>query len=211
MVRSGSSPERVILAELLNHFELFGAGAEVGTFEGEHVEMTLNVWRRGKIYAIDPWAPGQVIRGEKMGERLFEMAQGRLAEWIRSGRCKLVRGTSMGVVDQFADAQLDYVYLDGDHRYPAVKDDLEHWWPKVRHGGIVAGHDYKLKGKIDQHVAQAVMEFFYPSNNKFCLVATGNCHTFICRKGHPEGLAETVRTIRPAAIVSSCDSEYKQG
>jgi hypothetical protein len=40
------------------------------------------------------------------------------------------------------DASLDYVYVDARHDYCGVKEDLEAWWPKLRRGGILAGHDY---------------------------------------------------------------------
>ena len=41
----------------------------------------------------------------------------------------------------FADGLFDYVYLDADHTYKAVKQDIAAWYPKVRSGGLLAGHD----------------------------------------------------------------------
>jgi len=43
---------------------------------------------------------------------------------------------------QFEDDYFDFVYLDADHTYKGVTDDLESWYPKVREGGILSGHDY---------------------------------------------------------------------
>jgi hypothetical protein len=40
------------------------------------------------------------------------------------------------------DGELDFVYLDADHTYEAVKADIAAWWPKVRVGGTLGGHDY---------------------------------------------------------------------
>jgi predicted O-methyltransferase YrrM len=37
---------------------------------------------------------------------------------------------------------LDFVFIDADHSYEAVKDDIACWAPKVRSGGWVGGHDY---------------------------------------------------------------------
>lgn len=45
----------------------------------------------------------------------------------------------------FADASVDFVYLDGDHGGAAVRRDLEAWFPKIRPGGVLAGHDYLNK------------------------------------------------------------------
>jgi predicted O-methyltransferase YrrM len=44
-------------------------------------------------------------------------------------------------VHSFADGSLDMVYIDACHRYDDVLSDLERWWPKVKPGGILAGHD----------------------------------------------------------------------
>ena len=46
----------------------------------------------------------------------------------------------------FADESLDFIYIDGDHSYKAVKADFEAWWPKIRPGGYVFGDDYGSKG-----------------------------------------------------------------
>lgn len=48
------------------------------------------------------------------------------------------REASTGV----SDASLDFVFIDADHGYEAVKDDIHCWAPKVRPGGWVGGHDY---------------------------------------------------------------------
>jgi predicted O-methyltransferase YrrM len=42
----------------------------------------------------------------------------------------------------FKDESLDAVFIDADHSYEAVKMDIQNWMPKVRRGGILAGHDY---------------------------------------------------------------------
>lgn len=57
----------------------------------------------------------------------------------------------------FADGCLDFVFLDAAHDFVNVTEDLHAWWPKIRPGGLLAGHDY------DQGwtgVRQAVDSFF---------------------------------------------------
>ena len=61
----------------------------------------------------------------------------------------------------FADGQLDFVYIDALHYYEDVREDIELWYPKVRKGGILAGHDY-LDGWAPNYVygvKSAVDEF----------------------------------------------------
>ena len=51
--------------------------------------------------------------------------------------------------------KLDFVYIDANHNYECVKEDIEHWYPKVKVGGIIAGHDFHYKT-----VHTAVLEKF---------------------------------------------------
>ena len=53
--------------------------------------------------------------------------------------------------------RLDFVYLDGDHSYKNVKKELELYYPKVKSGGLLAGHDFNGD---DNGVERAVIEFF---------------------------------------------------
>ena len=54
-----------------------------------------------------------------------------------------IRGLSKDVSEQFEDESLDVVFIDATHTYPAVKQDIQLWLPKVKTGGILAGHDYE--------------------------------------------------------------------
>lgn len=56
----------------------------------------------------------------------------------------LLQMTSLEAAAIVADASVDIVYLDAMHHYEAVWADILAWWPKVRAGGLLAGHDYLL-------------------------------------------------------------------
>jgi len=60
-------------------------------------------------------------------------------------RVRFVQGWSDAVAKQFDDESLDLVFLDADHSEEGVGSDLAAWVPKVRPGGIVAGHDYAAR------------------------------------------------------------------
>ena len=49
----------------------------------------------------------------------------------------------MDAVKDFEDGSLDFVYIDGNHDFKNVANDIVEWQKKVRVGGIVAGHDYR--------------------------------------------------------------------
>jgi len=55
----------------------------------------------------------------------------------------------------YDDESLEFVYVDASHYYENVKNDLTYWYPKVKSGGVIAGHDYQYAG-----VKLAVDEFF---------------------------------------------------
>ena len=55
----------------------------------------------------------------------------------------------------FGDESVDFVFIDAAHDYESVKADLTAWWPKLKVGGKIAGHDYGWEG-----VGEAVHEFF---------------------------------------------------
>ena len=42
--------------------------------------------------------------------------------------------------------ELDFVYIDGDHRREAVEKDISLYYPKVKDGGLLCGHDYNKRG-----------------------------------------------------------------
>ncbi|HAB16156.1 MAG TPA: class I SAM-dependent methyltransferase [Verrucomicrobiota bacterium] len=55
---------------------------------------------------------------------------------------KVAVSDSVALSRQYQDANLDFVFIDGDHRYAAVRADIEAWLPKVKPGGWIGGHDY---------------------------------------------------------------------
>jgi hypothetical protein len=61
----------------------------------------------------------------------------------------------------FEDRSVDAIFIDAGHSYEAVMKDLRAWHPKMKKGGIMAGHDYKSFAGVKK----AVNEFF-PSIDK---------------------------------------------
>ena len=72
----------------------------------------------------------------------------------------VVRSTSVEAAAATADESVDWVYIDGNHAYEFVLEDLRSWYPKVRPGGLVAGDDYDRPGAWwGDGVTRAVNEF----------------------------------------------------
>lgn len=67
------------------------------------------------------------------------------------------QGDSAATAALYVDSSLDMVFIDADHSYAAVARDIDAWLPKVKPGGIIAGHDFCLEFP---GVIQAVTERF---------------------------------------------------
>ncbi|RLI59813.1 MAG: hypothetical protein DRO67_09555, partial [Candidatus Asgardarchaeum californiense] len=73
-------------------------------------------------------------------------------------KLNIIRGDSATMADEFQHASVDFVFIDAAHDYESVKNDIAAWFPKVKVGGIIAGHDYKNDEPTG--VEQAVDERF---------------------------------------------------
>ena len=73
-----------------------------------------------------------------------------------------IRMDSINASKMYKDNSIDFVFIDASHEYDNVKADISAWFPKVKIGGIIAGHDYN--GNWEE-VVKAVDEFFI--NKKF--------------------------------------------
>ena len=117
----------------------YNVGAEIGVEGGIFTEV---LCRAGlKVYAIDPWmAYGDLKVNSKQHrhEAFYEETKKRLAPYD----CTIIRKTSMEAVKDFADGSLDFVYIDGNHSFKYIAEDICEWSKKVKKGGVISGHDY---------------------------------------------------------------------
>jgi len=133
----------------------YKTGAEIGVYKGEFSE---KLCRTGlKLYAIDPWKIYEGFgnsRGQARLDFQYEHTKRFLAPYPN---CAIIRKTSMEAVEDFADGSLDFIYIDANHDFRYIAEDLSEWTKKVRPGGIVSGHDYFYTktgiGETNWHVA----------------------------------------------------------
>lgn len=112
-------------------------GAEVGVREGVFSEALCRGIPDLDLLCVDLW-DAYYHFGSAEGRRHYETAVARLAPY----NARLVKATSMAGAALVEDGSLDFVYIDADHRFDYVMQDLIEWSKKVRPGGIVSGHDY---------------------------------------------------------------------
>ena len=158
---------------LLNARKLLGDGAEVGVQYGYYSEVILRAWKGKTLYSVDPWTEFAssvyediANKSQASQEAIYQGTFERLRPF--GDRSRIIRATSTVAAERFEDGQLDFVYLDAQHHYEAVKEDIRSWFPKIRRGGVLAGHDY-LDGQINQGlfgVKSAVDEFSKITGNR---------------------------------------------
>jgi len=114
-------------------------GVEIGTYEGHHAREMFEKLDIEKLYLVDPY--------EKYESTLAPHLQKAKAEALNvldefKDKIVIVYEKSVEAAKKIADELLDFVYIDGEHSYEAVSQDIPTWYPKVKKGGIVGGHDY---------------------------------------------------------------------
>jgi hypothetical protein len=142
-----------------------GIGAEIGVEQGVFSEVICKVKNVRKLYSIDCWKAYKGYRDhvrQKKLDKFYKITEERLKPY----NCELVRKFSLDAAYDFMDEALDFVYIDANHDYQHVYEDLSAWSKKVKKGGIVSGHDYvRRKGQAKFYaVVQAVNDFAKASN-----------------------------------------------
>lgn len=158
----------IIGAEGLAHLfaELkFNLGVEIGTDQGEYAEVLMKTIPDLRLFCIDPWKAEAYEKGyqpesnetQEYFDKRYEETVERLKPWGLNGKIALWRETSMEALRHVEDNSLDFVYIDGNHDFLNVTQDLHYWTKKVRSGGIVSGHDFVRypSGKFN-HVKKVV-------------------------------------------------------
>jgi hypothetical protein len=118
----------------------FKVGAEIGVYKGEFSEKFAKVGL--SLFAIDPWRIYKDYSNPRGQERLDFQYEHTKRVLDPYPKCKIIRKTSMEAIEDFEDESLDFVYIDGNHDFRYIAEDLAEWTKKVRKGGIVSGHDF---------------------------------------------------------------------
>lgn len=131
-----------------------GSMVEVGCYAGESTLAFAKEF--GVVHAVDPWSDLTMfgISDPAEVERAFD------ERMERHPNVRKMRMTSAEAAPRFEDDTLDLVYIDADHDYYSALRDIELWYPKVRLGGYIGGHDYLPDNVQWSRVAQAVAAVF---------------------------------------------------
>ena len=122
--------------------ENFQHGIEVGVREGIFAHALLSRWRGAKSYLlVDVWAQQKNYADTSNDGDQEQVMRNALAR-LRSFPVQTCRDFSVNCASKLQKGAYDFVYLDARHDYKGVLADLNAYWPLLRRGGIMAGHDY---------------------------------------------------------------------
>jgi len=148
---------------MLNSTEVIGA--ELGTWKGDFAARCLSK-TLGTLMMVDPfahlddWNMPFNIAQEKF-EAVFEGTRKRVAPFGPRGL--FLRAPAYRACKVVPDEVLDWIYIDGDHTLQGAMADLLDWYPKVKLGGVIFGHDYRDTpggGKFDDVQVKLAVSIF---------------------------------------------------
>ncbi len=129
------------------------------------------------VVCVDIWEQEELFASfkENMGDRDYQA----------------VRKPSVEAAEWYADESLDAVFIDANHTYESVKEDIAAWYPKVKKGGYIAGHDYfaephpGVKKAVDEAMGGKLIT---PGKFGSCWLARKNSITIVTACSRPENL-----------------------
>jgi len=139
--------------------------AEIGSWRGRSsVYMGVEIINQGKehmMVCIDTWKGSE----ENQGHSLLKEEDGLYKDFLknidpvneeRPGTLEDWRTTSQEAAELiYNNGSLDFVFIDASHDYENVIADIRAWYPKVKEGGVIAGHDYPdwpgVKKAVDEY------------------------------------------------------------
>lgn len=160
---------RNALPYLMTRLELTHRAVEIGVWKGDFAAHILeHCPLLTSLYLVDSWAhrDGYADPMNLPDAQFDKLYEGVLQRFATNERAHIMRGTSVEMADELwrGGYEFDCVYIDADHGEASCATDIEAWWPLVRSGGILAGHDYLdgerggavfgVKTAVDRFVAE---------------------------------------------------------
>jgi len=134
--------------------------AEIGVYKAKTTRYILTSCADmiEEYWAIDPYVPYEQMQAD------WDKLYGQLCSYmIRYSQLKVMKLTSAEAALLFPKQYFDLVFIDADHSYDSIKEDIYLWKPLVRKGGILSGHDYKKGGKFPFWGVQVAVDEIFDS------------------------------------------------
>jgi hypothetical protein len=126
---------------------------ELGVAAGTNAWVLYNHFKVKRLWLIDSWCQAYNKKMNKWIEETFKKFDG-------CDDVVIIKGNSIHVSDLIPDNSLDYLYIDDLHSADHVKRELDLYFPKMKKGSIISGHDMdsELRGRVYDGIVQYTNE-----------------------------------------------------
>jgi hypothetical protein len=157
----------------------FKVVAEVGIGYGFHAKSILDNTNADKVFLIDPmqYYPNDAFATDVLNYGGFELLVKNITDHLDEHKSRYTWFRQQSITinnEQIADESLDAVFIDADHSYEAVSQDLPFWFRKLKKGGWLLGDDYNschpgTTKAVDEFALKSNLkiEFLYNPNNNY--------------------------------------------
>lgn len=160
------TPVNIRAHEILSRLGANPRGVELGVFTGA-LSSRLLVRKDLHLTMVDSWGqyrPGFAESGDYHATNTAEQqarnkATAEAVTAFADERRDIVESDTVAAASSLEGESLDFVFVDADHTYEGCRDDILAWWPKIKPGGLLAGHDYAHPQFPKWGVDRAVTEF----------------------------------------------------
>ncbi len=115
---------------------------EVGVLHGAlSTAILANCSQIENYYLVDAWQPftSQSSDTQEIWDKRYSDVRSKMKQY--ADKARIIKLTSIEAVALFEPESVDLVYIDANHSFEHVDEDIKAWWPKIRPTGYLAGHD----------------------------------------------------------------------
>ena len=176
-IKKTSLDKRAYILEQLNKNSKL---VEVGVWKGDFSRQIWNISSPKLLILVDSWTFDEKVRGcapqvngeEPLNQHFFDQAKNdTFNKFENIQNVHILDLNSQDASIKYEDNFFDYVYIDAEHTYEAVTNDLKVWYPKLKKNGILFGDDYYWREEDDTlSLHKAYQEFIVKNNiKKWCV------------------------------------------
>ena len=115
-------------------------GIELGVAGGKFSKFLVDNYCFKEYYCVDSWN-SRAHLVDQYTTTYQKMKHSEITDWQN---INIYRATFEEVLPLFPDSYFDFIYIDG-YAHTGNDNTIQEWWPKIKQGGIYAGHDYDKK------------------------------------------------------------------
>jgi hypothetical protein len=176
-----SSPQ----IKLAHKLPIGGVGMEIGVWKGDYSRHLLRITKPHRLYLVDPWEcqpdfantsyggtgvefRDAAVRSQEDMEALYQKVEMELG---RLPAVSVLRMKSSDLSGRIGEGELDWIYIDGNHTYEFVRDDLHLAWGLVKENGVISGDDFNARsGPCRFGVRTALLEFCNEKDRRLSVI-----------------------------------------